>query len=150
MTAVLHASLPPRWRPFSAPKVTLVARPPADHGAFATTLLVARSELPAQVSMRAVLDATAAGLGALGDDVEVLGEHCAVADEHERGTRLVAFDRCEIGERIVQLQCFVAPTQRSGASRPVAQLVGTCAFDELALHGPAFAHLARSLRFASP
>jgi len=147
MTAVLHASLPPAWRPYSAPHCTLVARPPADHGSFATTLLVARDELPVRVSMRAVLDATATRLCSLGDDVELLGERCDVDDGHERGTRLVAFDRREIDGRIVQLQCFVAPVRHHGRTRPVAQLVGTCTFDELPRHGEAFVHLARSIRF---
>ena len=148
MTAVLHASLPPRWRSYSAPELTLVARPPIDHGAFATTLLLARDELPVQVPLRDVLDATADGLDALGDDVEVLGRHSVVADGYERSSRLVAFDRREVAERIVQLQCFVAPTRRTAATRPVAQVVGTCAFGELHIHGPAFVHLARSIRFA--
>lgn len=148
VTAVLHASLPPRWRPYSAPDLDLVARPPFDHGAFATTLLVARDELPAHVSMRAVLDATTSRLEVLGDEVEVLGERCVVTDGHERGTRLVAFDRHEIDERLVQVQCFVAPIRHSGVTRPVAQLVGTCTFDDLPRHGPAFADIAQSIRFA--
>ncbi|HEX7095303.1 MAG TPA: hypothetical protein VF183_05435 [Acidimicrobiales bacterium] len=147
VNAVLHATLPPRWRPFSAPELVIVARPPVDRHRFSATLLIARDEVPAGVTMRDVLDATAPHLETLGDDTEVLGERCVREDAHERVGRLVSFAVRGVCDRVAQLQCFVAPVRCDGERRPVAQFVGTCAFDELGLLGPVFARVARSIHF---
>ena len=145
MSATLHATIPNDWLPYSARDVVVIARPPSDTGWFCTNVLIGRDEVPTGLPLAALLAATNGSLEALGDDVEVVGDRYFANDGLERASRLVCFDLVGAPGRVAQLQCFVAPLGTERATRTVAQFAGTCAFEELDRHGPAFVRMIESI-----
>ena len=155
MTAVLHASIPAEWRPYSARDVVVIARPPVDTGWFCTTVLIGREEVPTHLPLPALFDAIDAteasgpSLGGLADDVDILGRRLSVDQDHERVSRLVCFDLAGRPGRVAQLQCFVAARVEDAATRTVVQFAGTCAFDELDRYGSVFVRVIESIRLCA-
>jgi hypothetical protein len=140
---VFHAELPVGWRPLVGPQVVVVARPPdeAVRGGVATHVLVARDRVPAGVTLDELADRSTAAVARRGNDVATIARGSHRNEGLERCIRVLTYASAPQGIEVAQVLALVAPV---GGSE-LAQVVGTCALDELPRYGPAFTAVIESI-----
>jgi hypothetical protein len=144
----LEFVVPAGWRSLDVPHATALLRPARDAGWFRTNVLLTHARVPPSLDLGAIAEAAIRHLRSRRVELEVLGQDRGALVEADRVARLVCFDAVARDVRVAQLHVLVARPGHPGRSpRDVAEIVATCALDDLDRYGDAFAEVVRSIRF---
>jgi hypothetical protein len=125
----------------------VLARPSSDTGWFRTNVLLARERVPAGLRLADLADDAVRRVVAIGNDVEIVGRSCVVDSDVERLVQVVHFESRRPLTRVGQMQAFVRTCGSVEEHVDLAQVVGTCRFDELDRYADAFATVVQSITF---